>query len=147
MKLGAVHTIQSLNTIIWVKNKSLRRKQIVCPDKSKRKGYVGGLLWCSVSRTLWISLRRAYYKQINVRWNPSSPQRCSEKETSGKLGTKELVSSALQRTCTLVVCGLKSHCQAQCDGFRASVIFLRLVAIRHSPVSATEECSKRTRIR
>lgn len=60
------------------------------------------------------SLTRVYCKQRNVRQNPMSPQGCSEKETTGKMGTKQLVSSARQRTCTSVACGQKAPCQAQC---------------------------------
>jgi hypothetical protein len=46
-------------------------------------------------------------------------QGCSEKETSGKMGTKQLISSARQCTCTLAVGGQKVPCQAQCDSFGA----------------------------
>jgi hypothetical protein len=37
---------------------------------------------------------RAYCKKRNVCQNPPSPLRCSEKVTSRKMGTKQLVSSA-----------------------------------------------------
>jgi hypothetical protein len=69
-----------------------------------------------------------------------------EKETPGKLGMKQLVSSVRQRTCTSVVGDQKVPCQAQCDGFGASAIFLELVTARLSLVSTTKKCSERTTI-
>jgi hypothetical protein len=38
--------------------------------------------------------RRVYCKQENVSQNSPSPQGCSEEETYGKMGMKQLVSSA-----------------------------------------------------
>jgi hypothetical protein len=51
---------------------------------------------------------------------PSVTSGCSEKETSGKAGAKQLVSSARHRTCTSVAGGQEVPFQAQCDGFAVS---------------------------
>jgi hypothetical protein len=66
-------------------------------------------------------------KLRNVHRNSLSAQRRSEKETSRKMCTKPLASSARERTCTSVVCGQEVPCQGQCDGFAASAILPRLV--------------------
>jgi hypothetical protein len=50
---------------------------------------------------------RTVKKKINVRRNSASPQGCREKKPSGKMGRKQAVSSARQRTCTAVVDGQK----------------------------------------
>jgi hypothetical protein len=42
----------------------------------------------SVSQPPWIVSRRAYCKQMRICRNSPSPQRSSEKETSGEMGTK-----------------------------------------------------------
>jgi hypothetical protein len=44
-----------------------------------------------------------YCRQKNICQNHPPPWRFSEKETSGKIGTKQLVSYAQQNTCSLVV--------------------------------------------
>jgi hypothetical protein len=67
--------------------------------------------------------------------------------TFGKLGKKQLVSSAWERTCTSVVGGQKGISQAQCDDFGPSTIFPGLITTWHFPVSATKKCSERTTIR
>jgi hypothetical protein len=56
-------------------------------------------------------------------------------ETSGNMGTKHLIPSAPQRTCTLVYGVQKVPCEAQCDGFGASTVFLGLFTIRLYHVS------------
>jgi hypothetical protein len=66
---------------------------------------------------------------------------CSEKETSGKMGTKQMVSSALQCTCMLVVGGQRVSSQAKCYRFSTSTIFSGLVTIRLFPVSIILKCS------
>jgi hypothetical protein len=55
--------------------------------------------------------------------NPPSPDRCREKDTSGKMDKKQLGSSARQHTCISVTSDKKVPCQAQCEGFGASAIF------------------------
>jgi hypothetical protein len=46
------------------------------------------------------------------------------------MGTKQLLSSAQQRTCSSVVGDQTVHFQAPCDDFEASAIFLGLVTAR-----------------
>jgi hypothetical protein len=55
-----------------------------------------------------------------------------------------VISSAWQCTCTLVVGGHKVPCQTQCDNFGVSAIFPRLVIAQMFSVSATKKCSERT---
>jgi hypothetical protein len=57
------------------------------------------------SLMLRISPRRAFCKQRIVLRNPPSPQGCGEKGMSRKIGIKQPVTSAQQRTCTLVIGG------------------------------------------
>jgi hypothetical protein len=111
------------------------------PGQEQRHGYGGGFPWYSEPCSLWIYCRRGYCKQINVYQNPTSPQGCCEKET----GTKQLVSSARQCTCTSVIGGQKVPSQAQCNSFGAFAMFLRLVTTWHLHVFVTtKNCSQRT---
>jgi hypothetical protein len=55
------------------------------------------------------------------------------------MGTKQVISSARQRACALVISG-----QAHCDAFGAFIP--GLVTARLFPASATEMCSERTKI-
>jgi hypothetical protein len=52
-------------------------------------------------------------------------------------------SSAYQHICTSPG-GQNIPCQAQCEGFGESTIFLGLVNTQHFPVSVTEKHSERT---
>jgi hypothetical protein len=65
-------------------------------------------------------------KQRNIFLNPPVPERCSEKEMSGKMDMNQLASSAHQ----LVV---DVPCQPQCDGFRAYAILHRVVITNFFP--------------
>jgi hypothetical protein len=58
------------------------------------------------------------------------------------MGEKQLVPSAWQLTSTSLDGGQKVPCQAQRDGFPASIIFPRLSAILLSLVSATKVFGK-----
>jgi hypothetical protein len=61
---------------------------------------------CSWSHSLQIYSTRVNCKQRNVHRNPLSPRGCSEKQTSRKMRTKQLVSSAQQHSGHLVKCSL-----------------------------------------
>jgi hypothetical protein len=58
------------------------------------------------------------------------------------MGSKQMVSSAQQRSCTSAVTGQKVSCQRQCDAFGASAIFHGLVTDGLFLVSISKKCSE-----
>jgi hypothetical protein len=80
---------------------------------------------------------RRYSRSKDMSWKRSQ---------SGKMGTKQLVSSTWQPTCTLLVGHQEVPGRAQCEVFGAFAILPLLVTPQLFLVSATKKCSKRTTI-
>jgi hypothetical protein len=82
------------NCVIWVEIQIMSWETKILLEKDQKQSYVGWFCWYSGSCPLWIYSVRVCYKQRNVCQNLPLPRVWFEKETSGRINTKQLLSSA-----------------------------------------------------